>query len=295
MRILHVDSGAAMQGGQWQVLYLLRGLRERGHDVKLLAAGKLAIRAREERFEVEAAGLSAMRRSSQAADLVHVHDAHAHTWAAIASKKLFIVSRRVGFPVKRNPLSLWKYGRARHFIAVSKYVSGTLTDVGLKTGTISVVYDGVPIGDFHEPARLGPVAAIVRGDSDASTVLVRAAVKAAGLEVVPMEQLRSASVFAYITEMQGLGSGALLAMAAGIPVVASRRGGLPEIVEHERTGLLVNNEIQEIAGSLTRLTRDREFAMRMARNAYDRVESEFSVDAMVRATEQVYEKVLQTR
>jgi len=45
MRILHVDQGRSMQGGQWQVLYLLRGLRRLGHEVKLLARGELAERA----------------------------------------------------------------------------------------------------------------------------------------------------------------------------------------------------------------------------------------------------------
>ena len=37
MRILHLDSGREMRGGQWQVLRLLEGLRAAGHDVTLLA------------------------------------------------------------------------------------------------------------------------------------------------------------------------------------------------------------------------------------------------------------------
>ena len=40
--------------------------------------------------------------------------------------------------------------------------------------------------------------------------------------------------FVYLTQSEGLGSGALLAMSAGVPVIASNVGGLPEIVEHRR-------------------------------------------------------------
>jgi hypothetical protein len=299
MRILHVDSGKDMQGGQWQVLYLLRGLRDRGYDSKLLAAGELLEKARGEKFNVDVASQNTVKKFSPGADLVHVHDAKSHTWAAVAHKRPIIVSRRVGFAVQRNVLSRWKYGRARHYIAVSKYVSSTLVDAGLKTETISVVYDGVPIEAFREPAPNGPVGAVLKGEHDPSTMLVKSAAKLAELEIVSIAERRGdltgTSVFAYITEMQGLGSGALVAMAAGVPVIASRIGGLPEIVEHERTGLLVNNELQEIAAALTRLTTDRDLALRLARNAYDRATKEFSVETMVRGTERVYEKVLATR
>ena len=51
--------------------------------------------------------------------------------------------------------------------------------------------------------------------------------------------LRDAAMLVYLTASEGLGSGALLAMSAGVPVIASRVGGLPEIVRHRETGLLV--------------------------------------------------------
>ncbi|MBV9083502.1 MAG: hypothetical protein JOZ62_12555, partial [Acidobacteriaceae bacterium] len=37
MRILHIDTGAEMRGGQHQVLLLLNGLRDAGHECQLLA------------------------------------------------------------------------------------------------------------------------------------------------------------------------------------------------------------------------------------------------------------------
>ena len=42
MRLLHLDSGMDMRGGQWQALRLVEGLAEAGHQVTLACAGSLA-------------------------------------------------------------------------------------------------------------------------------------------------------------------------------------------------------------------------------------------------------------
>lgn len=49
----------------------------------------------------------------------------------------------------------------------------------------------------------------------------------------------SGDVFAFPSDSETLGFAAIEAMAAGVPVVAARSGGIPHIVEHEQTGLLV--------------------------------------------------------
>src|ERR1700682_192166 len=146
MRILHLDSGAEMRGGQWQVLRLIEGLSAAGHQNTLLARGgsPLYVGARARGIDVHAwSSLSVARRSGQA-DIVHAHDARSHTVAALTAAERLVVSRRVAFPVKRNPASRWKYSRAVHFIAVSQYVKSALVDAGIATSKITVVYDGVP-------------------------------------------------------------------------------------------------------------------------------------------------------
>ena len=90
-------------------------------------------------------------------------------------------------------------------------------------------------------------------------------------------------------DSEGLGSAVLLAMAAGVPVIASNVGGIPEIVEHERTGLLTENSSDAIAAAIRRLQEDRLLAQSLAAEARRRVEQRFSVDRMVTDTLAVYE------
>jgi glycosyltransferase involved in cell wall biosynthesis len=82
-------------------------------------------------------------------------------------------------------------------------------------------------------------------------------------------------------------------MSAGVPVVASNVGGIPEIVEDGRSGLLVGNSAQEIAAAILRLKNDTAFASRLAAYARQLVEERFSVAAMLGGTIRSYERVLQ--
>jgi glycosyltransferase involved in cell wall biosynthesis len=105
-----------------------------------------------------------------------------------------------------------------------------------------------------------------------------------------IRDLHEAAIFLYITQSEGLGSGALLAMSAGVPVIASNVGGLPEVVEHGETGLLV--EVEEIAGAICRLRSDPAYAWRLGAKGRQRVMENFTVDHMVRRTMEIYRQVL---
>ncbi len=85
------------------------------------------------------------------------------------------------------------------------------------------------------------------------------------------------------------------AMAAGKPVVASRAGGLADIVLHEETGLLVTpNDVEDLARALQRLISDPELRERMGREAARRAET-FRVSNIVPQIEQAYRDVLGER
>ena len=104
--------------------------------------------------------------------------------------------------------------------------------------------------------------------------------------------LPNAGAFAYLSASEGLGSAILLAMVHRVPVVASRVGGIPEIVEHEQTGLLVNNDAVEIAGALKRFRQDPDLAQACTERAYQQILERFTVDIMVRRSERVYREIL---
>jgi glycosyltransferase involved in cell wall biosynthesis len=85
----------------------------------------------------------------------------------------------------------------------------------------------------------------------------------------------------------------LESMAAGAPVVATRVGGTPEALSDGDTGLLVAPaDTGAIVAAVSRLLDDRELARRLGRAARTRIAERFSVDRMVRATEDLYADLL---
>lgn len=297
-RVLHVDSGLAMRGGQWQLLALARGLRKLGLvEQRLLARGELLARLRAEGFDAEESSFRRLRPAGF--DLVHAHDARSHTWAALRGARPLIVARRVAFPVKTGPLSRWKYRRADRFIAVSKFVAGRLADAGVDAARIRVVYDGVecppppspPSGAAGRPGGL--LLSPFFDDSQKGNVIL----SETGLEVkyssALVTDLSEARVFIYLSKEEGLGSAVLLAQAAGVPVVASGVGGLREIVRHEETGLITENNPGAVRAAVERLLADPPLAARLAANARRQYEERFRVETMVAATLAVYDEVWQ--
>jgi len=315
MRTLHVDTGREMGGGQWQVLYLLEGsratdggTRPRGPlpDATLLAPANSPLFREAQRRGVHVIPLSlrALARLARNVDVVHAHDARAHTLAVVAGGAPLVVSRRVGFPVRRSVGSRWKYARAALYLAVSKYVASELTDAGVPEQKIRVVYDGVPIPAraTREPGRVvalaGKCEEIVRIGSGIAGISPHFTAKQITSKHFTSEHftselwqdLSTASIFVYVSEMEGLGSAALAAMASGVPVIAASAGGLAEVVEHERTGLLIGSPVEppELAAAIRRLLDDPAAAAEMGRRGRERVMQNFSVEAMRERTLRAY-------
>jgi len=292
MRVLHLDSGREMRGGQWQALRLIEGLRHEAVDCTLLslAGSPFMAKARELGLDVRPLRLPALYQLSREADLVHAHDAHTHTLAAAFGGAPLVVSRRVAFPVR----SRWKYRHASRYAAVSQFVKGTLMEGGVLEDKISIVYDGVPIG---EPAAgEETVVAPASGDPRKGTALALEATRRAGVDLLLSYDLESdlagAGLFLYLTHSEGLGSAILMAMAAGVPVVASNVGGIPEIVRHRENGWLTENEPETIASAIRELLSDRPLARGLAATARQTVAEKFSLDQMIHSTIQLYRQVL---
>jgi glycosyltransferase involved in cell wall biosynthesis len=90
-------------------------------------------------------------------------------------------------------------------------------------------------------------------------------------------------------EAQGLT--VLEAMALSRPVVASNVGGIPEMIEDGRTGLLVPpKDPVALANAIVRLLTDHAYADLLARGGHDLVHEQFCVERMVRAIEDLYDE-----
>jgi hypothetical protein len=178
--------------------------------------------------------------------------------------------------------SRWKYGRARRYLAVSEFVKKVLMRGGVPEEKISVVYDGVPVLEVSRGQQ-------VLGLEKDSGLLARM-----GLKMVSRleEEIRDAAVLVYVTNSEGLGSGAMLAMSAAVPVIASNVGGLPEVIRHGENGLLVENEEGAIAGAIRQLLDHPEEARQLGAAARRTIIERFTVERMVAGTLEAYRGVL---
>ena len=137
-----------------------------------------------------------------------------------------------------------------------------------------VVFD--VIGDGDDRPRLEALARECRVDE---AVRFRGRVADADL----VDAYRSADLFVMPSRGEGLGVVYLEAMAFGLPVIAGRYGGAPEVVIDGKTGFLVSqDDTGELATSISTLLRDTVLARRMGEAGRARVHEEFSYEHFVR-------------
>jgi L-malate glycosyltransferase len=119
------------------------------------------------------------------------------------------------------------------------------------------------------------------------------------LRLGPIERLGDffpgLDLFLMPSKSEGLGSSALWAMAYGLPVVATRVGGLPEVVAENETGWLVPPDSPEaLAETMLLAAGDRAKLLEFGRNGRKRAEG-FSADIMVSRTEALYYRLVSGR
>jgi glycosyltransferase involved in cell wall biosynthesis len=354
---LHIDTERTWRGGQNQVLLTVFGLRAAGHRAILVAhpQGELARRASEghdlvrlvPRHEVDLTNAWRLSRviRQYSPDVVHAHDAHAVSVAALAlslgsreARPPLVVSRRVDFHVRGNSFSRWKYGQVDRFIAASEAIHHMLVSDGFPPERIVTVHEGVDIERIEgtSPAPLhqelwlpthapivGNIAALVPhkgqrflidavpmvlrevpdarlvilGEGELRTALERQVadlrlekhVFLPGFRADAIAALRAFDIFVMSSVTEGLGTSLLDAMAAAKPIVATRAGGIPEVVSEGETGFLVEpRDRAGMAAAIVRLLRDEELRRRCGAAGLARVRAYFSAERMVSATLEVY-------
>ena len=110
------------------------------------------------------------------------------------------------------------------------------------------------------------------------------------------EILQAVDIFAFSSRWEAMGRAMLEAMIVGKAVVAPAIYGIPEVVLHEKTGLLypVGN-VQALAENILRLVRDKELRERLGSAASEFIRPRFDHREMVRAIEEIYERVLEPK
>jgi len=111
-------------------------------------------------------------------------------------------------------------------------------------------------------------------------------------EDVP-QLLGSLDAFLMTSKTEGLGTSILGAFVAGVPVVATKAGGIPELVEDEVSGLLADiGNAQGLANQLERVLTDHALKTRIVDNAAKKVK-QFDSHTMALRTFNTYKRLLQ--
>ena len=114
----------------------------------------------------------------------------------------------------------------------------------------------------------------------------------AGYQENLLEFFAGLDIYIMPSRSEGLGSAALLAMAHGVPVIATRVGGLPEVVDEGKTGWLIAPESpQALADAIAEAASDRARLKQLGSAARLRA-TDFSADIMVEQTEALYRRMI---
>lgn len=107
---------------------------------------------------------------------------------------------------------------------------------------------------------------------------------------------RAADVFALPSRLEGMSNAILEAMASGLPVVANRVGGNPELVVDGTTGLLCRpGASDDMAAALARLVSDHTLREAMSKRARARAVADFSIEAMMKRYAEFYQSAAAAR
>lgn len=93
---------------------------------------------------------------------------------------------------------------------------------------------------------------------------------------------------------EGLGMVFLEAAAAGLPSIATRRGGIPEVVREDLNGLLLQqyDDIRELAGKIINLLEDQNLRLRLGQQGRAWVQEHFSWEKIAQRQEEVYDEIM---
>ncbi len=225
-----------------------------------------------------------------------------------------------------RPLLKWVLDEADVIIAVSAYMKGLLIKLGIDAEKIRIIYSGVDShamaeGDVRRVVFIGALVwqkAVdilieafkdIKGSfPDAGLLIVgdgpqrkslESLVSRLGLRDVEFKGyvddldslFTSRSVFVLPSRNEGFGLSILEAMARGVPVVASKAGGIPEIVKDGQNGYFFTTaNPRSLAEAVKKVFADNDVRARLINGGLETVKN-FTWEDMTEETDEVYEEI----
>ena len=167
MKVLHIDAEKYWRGGQQQAVYLYEGMLKSGYECGFVCCpGSQLQRYLETNrlnyhcltFRSEADIISAFQLAllchRHSYNILQLHSSHSLSWGLLA--KLFypslklVATRRVDFPIGKNPLSAFKYKTkaVNKIVAVSDNIRRVLINCGVAAEKIAVIHSGIDLAKF---------------------------------------------------------------------------------------------------------------------------------------------------
>lgn len=110
-----------------------------------------------------------------------------------------------------------------------------------------------------------------------------------------VDYLCASDILLLPSEQESFGLAALEAMACELPIIASRVGGLPEVVDDGETGFLSPvGDVDKMADDVVRLLSDKKFRRQMGRRARESAISRYSTDKIIPQYIEFYERIIQS-
>ncbi len=187
--------------------------------------------------------------------------------------------------------------KASFNLAGEKEIIGVVARICREKGSLEMVRAMKKVASQNPNAQLlfvGKVVEEFRAELEAEIEFqgLRNKVTFAGIRHDIPAIIDTFSVAVMPSVLETFGISALESMARGKPVVATRVGGLPELVKDGQTGLLVDLRDSEIAEAINRLLSNKGLRDTMGQNGRVAVAEKFTMDHMVNRFESVYEKCL---
>lgn len=358
-KVLQVVTALSWRGGEQQAAYLILELKNDVENFVLCSRGSkmeefcklngVSHFAHSKRGGIDLSFAKKLKQVcfAENIDLIHVHDAHAHTFAILAAsffgnKTPIILSRRVDFPIKNNAFSNFKYNhkQIKKILCVSDTIKA-ITATGIKDKSkLETVYSGIDLNKFkpssgklrqelnaeNKTFLIGNTSAladhkdyftfidvaeriahlhsnchfVIMGDGPMKEEIqnygrskkLENKLTFTGFRNDIPEVLAELDLFLITSKTEGLGTSILDAFACKVPVVATAGGGITELVEDEKTGLLceVKNSDQ-ITSAVERMMIEKELRERCIKAAFQKVQL-FSKEETAKNTLHFYLEVL---